>query len=91
VHRLGVEALEALAQTYGPQGFNLGWNLGHVAGAGIASHVHLHVVPRWGGDTNFMPVLSDTKVMVEHLNASWDRLRPLFDAEYRRGAPVTSW
>jgi ATP adenylyltransferase len=66
-------------------------NLGRVAGAGIADHLHWHVVPRWGGDTNFMPVLADTKVMVEHLNGSWDRLRPLFDAEYRRGAPVTSW
>src|SRR5713226_2418624 len=54
-------------------------------------YLHWHVVPRWGGDTSFMPVLADTKVMVEHLNATWDRLRPLFDAEYRRGAPVASW
>jgi ATP adenylyltransferase len=75
MHRLGVEALGALARTYGPQGFNLGWNLGRVAGAGIASHVHLHVVPRWGGDTNFMPVLADVKVLPEHLLVTRDRLR----------------
>ena len=84
-------ALRLVGRAYAPQGANLGMNLGRVAGAGIADHVHWHVVPRWGGDTNFMPVLADTKVMVEHLYASWDRLRPLFDAEYRRGAPVTSW
>src|SRR6266702_1557199 len=64
--------------------------VGRVAGAGIADHLNWHVVPRWGGDTHFMPVLADTKVMIEHLNGIWDRLRPLFDAEYRRGAPVAS-
>jgi ATP adenylyltransferase len=50
-----------------PQGFNLGWNLGRVAGAGVLDHVHLHVVPRWAGDTNFMPVLADVKVMPQAL------------------------
>ena len=84
-------ALRLVGRAYAPHGANLGMNLGRVAGAGIADHLHWHVVPRWGGDTNFMPVLSDTKVMIEHLHASWDRMRPLFDAEYRRGAPVTSW
>ena len=84
-------ALRLLGRAYAPQGANLGMNLGRVAGAGIADHLHWHVVPRWGGDTNFMPVLVDTKVMIEHLHASWDRLRPLFDAEYRRGEPVASW
>ena len=84
-------ALRLVGRAYAPHGANLGMNLGRVAGAGIADHLHWHVVPRWGGDTNFMPVLTDTKVMVEHLNASWERLRPLFDAEYRRGAAVTSW
>jgi ATP adenylyltransferase len=84
-------ALRLVGRAYAPHGANVGMNLGRVAGAGIADHLHWHVVPRWGGDTNFMPVLADTKVMIEHLYASWDRLRPLFDAEYRRGAPVTSW
>ena len=68
-----------------PEGFNIGANSGRAAGAGIPDHVHFHAVPRWNGDTNFMPVLGDTKVMIEHLYASWDRLRPLFDREYSKG------
>ena len=75
LHRLSVEGVAALARAYGPDGFNLGWNLGRVAGAGITDHVHLHVVPRWSGDTNFMPVLADVKVLPEHLLATRDRLR----------------
>ena len=74
IHRLAREGLGALAQTYAPQGYNLGWNLGRIAGAGIVDHVHLHVVPRWAGDTNFMPVLGDVKVMPEHLLATRARL-----------------
>jgi ATP adenylyltransferase len=75
IHRLAVAAVGVLTRVYGPEGFNLGWNLGRVAGAGIADHVHLHVVPRWAGDTNFMPVLADVKVMPEHLLETRDRLR----------------
>ena len=75
IHSLSVAALDALGSTLAPDGFNLGWNLGHVAGAGIVDHVHLHVVPRWSGDTNFMPVLADVKVLPEHLLATRDRLR----------------
>jgi ATP adenylyltransferase len=75
IHRLSVAAVDVLDRVYGPGGFNLGWNLGYVAGAGIAEHVHLHVVPRWSGDTNFMPVLADVKVLPEHLLETRDRLR----------------
>jgi ATP adenylyltransferase len=75
LHALGVAGIDALGLTYGPGGFNLGWNLGRAAGAGIADHVHLHVVPRWLGDTNFMPVLADVKVLPEHLLETRDRLR----------------
>jgi ATP adenylyltransferase len=70
LHRLAGQGLGALAETYGAQGFNLGWNLGRIAGAGVTDHVHLHVVPRWAGDTNFMPVLADVKVLPEHLTES---------------------
>ena len=75
IHRLAVEAVELLRTTYDAAGFNLGWNLGHIAGAGIADHVHQHIVPRWSGDTNFMPVLADVKVIPEHLLETRDRLR----------------
>jgi ATP adenylyltransferase len=74
VHRLAAEALAALRRVYAPDGFNLGWNLGRVAGAGVLDHVHLHVVPRWSGDTNFMPVLGDVKVLPEHLVTTRERL-----------------
>ena len=74
VHRLAAQGIGALAQVYAPQGFNLGWNLGRIAGAGIVDHVHLHVVPRWAGDTNFMPVLADVKVLPEHLLETTRRL-----------------
>jgi len=67
IHRLASAGMGALAQLYAPQAYNLGWNLGRVAGAGVVDHVHLHVVPRWAGDTNFMPVLADVKVLPEHL------------------------
>jgi ATP adenylyltransferase len=67
LHRLASAGMGALAEIYGPQGYNVGWNLGRIAGAGVVDHVHLHVVPRWAGDTNFMPVLADIKVLPEHL------------------------
>jgi ATP adenylyltransferase len=74
VHRLAGQGMGALAEAYEPQGFNLGWNLGRIAGAGVTDHVHLHVVPRWAGDTNFMPVLADVKVLPEHLVESRAKL-----------------
>lgn len=69
--------IEALKTTMGPQGFNVGVNQGIPAGAGIADHVHLHVVPRWGGDTNFMTTVGDTKVLPEALETTYQRLKPL--------------
>jgi len=75
LHRLASAGMGALAALYQPQGYNLGWNLGRIAGAGIVDHVHLHVVPRWAGDTNFMPVLADVKVLPEHLEDTRRKLR----------------
>jgi ATP adenylyltransferase len=74
VHRLGADGVRALTAVYAPDGFNLGWNIGRVAGAGVPDHGHLHVVPRWSGDTNFMPVLGDVKVLPEHLLQSRRKL-----------------
>jgi ATP adenylyltransferase len=85
-------ALGLLKKAYGSHGYNLGMNLGRIAGAGIDEHLHWHIVPRWNGDTNFMPVLGQAKVMIEHLYASWERLRPLFEAEYHwRGEKILEW
>ena len=68
----------ALAEAFAPQGFNLGINLGKPAGAGILDHVHMHVVPRWNGDTNFMTVVGRTRVLPEELPDTAAKLRPIF-------------
>ena len=69
------KSLELLKVTLKPAGFNIGLNIGKVAGAGIEGHLHTHIVPRWQGDTNFMPVLSDTRVLSEALTATYRRLK----------------
>jgi len=78
LHRLTTRAIEALRSLYRPDAFNVGLNLGEVAGGSISGHLHQHVVPRWSGDTNFMPVLADVKVLPEHLHETRDRLRAAF-------------
>ena len=65
----------ALAANYGPEGYNLGMNLGRCAGAGVAGHVHMHVLPRWAGDTNFMATVGETRIEPEELSVTYDKLR----------------
>ncbi len=71
-------AAVAVRSAYRPEGMNVGMNLGRSAGAGIADHLHYHVVPRWVGDNNFMPVLADIRVMVQHLDEAWERIAQAF-------------
>jgi len=85
--RLVRESLGILRRQLRPQGFNVGANVGRVAGAGVAGHVHVHIVPRWLGDVNFMPLLAETKVISEHLSQTYERLRSQFegaDSPHRR-------
>lgn len=76
---LSIEAVEILKAELKPDGLNLGYNLGAAAGAGLKDHIHQHIVPRWTGDTNFMPVLADTRVMPQALLEQYDVLYPLFN------------
>lgn len=75
---LGRRAMEAIDAAYAPQGYNVGFNQGRVAGAGFEHHIHMHVVPRWAADTNFMSVLADTRVMPQSLSDSYAALRERF-------------
>jgi ATP adenylyltransferase len=76
--KLTQRSLAAIGENYGPEGFNVGVNQGNVAGAGVEDHVHLHVVPRWAGDTNFMPVIGGARVLPQSLADSYEALKPLF-------------
>ena len=73
-------AQSVLTQGFGPQGFNVGINEGHAAGAGIEEHIHVHVVPRWEGDANYLTVIGETRVIPQMLDQTYALLRPLFDA-----------
>ncbi len=73
------DSVRILKEAVGAQGFNIGINIGRVAGAGVLDHIHIHIVPRWGGDTNFMPILGETKIINEHILETYDRLRTYFD------------
>lgn len=75
-------SIRVFKKAFSPEGFNTGFNLGKAAGAGIRQHIHFHILPRWTGDTNFMPVLGgETRVMSEHIFDTYDKLKPLFDQE----------
>ena len=74
IMQAAVRGIKALVSVSGPQGFNFGANLGRAAGAGIDEHIHFHVVPRWSGDTNFMPVLADVKLISEDMKKTWKQL-----------------
>ena len=74
IMNLSVEMKKKLDNAFKPDGYNMGINLGRVAGAGLPGHFHLHIVPRWNGDTNFMPVLGETKVMPEYLQKTYEKI-----------------
>ena len=76
--RLAKMSIGFLGEAMGPHGYNVGINLGKAAGAGLEDHLHLHVVPRWTGDTNFMPVLADVKLIPDHLDSTYHILKVLF-------------
>jgi len=75
---LAQRGMDRLEGVYEPHGYNVGFNQGRVAGAGVEHHIHMHVVPRWGGDTNFMPVIADTKVMPQSIEQSYEALKGAF-------------
>lgn len=83
INKLVQASIKALKKAISPHGFNVGWNLGRVAGAGLEQHIHCHVVPRWNGDTNFMPVLSETKVISQHFLDLYDKIKPHLDEAIR--------
>jgi ATP adenylyltransferase len=78
-------SLRVLRAAYRPEGFNLGVNIGATSGAGVADHIHMHIVPRWGGDTNYMTTTGQTRVIPEWMDQTYQRLRPLFETLSRPG------
>lgn len=85
MQKLTKHSLKILKKVYNPQGFNTGMNLGLVAGAGIPDHLHLHIIPRWGGDTNFFPLIAQTKLVIETTEQSYKILKPQFEKLENKG------
>lgn len=81
IHRLTILSQKVLHQVCAAQGFNIGWNFGKVAGAGVADHIHMHIVPRWAGDSNFMPILADTRVIPQHIERTYTLLADAFSRD----------
>ncbi|HPB60149.1 MAG TPA: HIT domain-containing protein [Candidatus Saccharicenans sp.] len=84
VARLVPATIRILKKVYRPHGFNLGMNLGQSAGAGVVNHFHLHLVPRWMGDSNFMPIIGETRIFCEDLLTTYQRLKPYFAREEKK-------
>lgn len=78
IHDLLIDSQTVLLAVCGAQGFNIGWNLGRTAGAGIVDHIHMHIVPRWAGDCNFMPILAETRVIPQHIAKTYTLLAKAF-------------
>jgi len=81
--RLVQKSIQVLKEVMNPEGFNVGVNIGRVAGAGLEEHMHFHIVPRWNGDTNFMTVLGDVRVIPEHIKETYSKLLPFFNNQDR--------
>jgi len=79
---LATQAVEVLTATYKPQGFNIGVNIGSAGGAGIADHLHMHIVPRWGGDANFISIIGETRVLPDTLDQTFYRVRDCWQSRY---------
>ncbi len=81
ISRMVQRSILCLKEAFSPEGFNVGFNIGKVAGAGLEEHLHYHIIPRWVGDTHFMAILSEVRVIPEHVKSTYDKLFPLFNRQ----------